>query len=182
MSEEHSVHHAGCSCTGPALGRRSLLKYVTAGALLAPLPALAQKTAKCDVFLLSCMDYRLVTDVTKYMTDKSYYDNYDHVILAGASLAAVTAKFPDWNKTFWEHLGIAIKLHGVSKLMVMDHRDCGAYSVVYGQDFAKDPAAELKIHTEVMTKLDKLVQKHQPSLSREYYLMNLDKTVDPIAV
>ena len=182
MSIDHSVHHAGCGCR--AFDRRGFLKMgaVAAASALVPLPALAQKKAKADVFLLSCMDYRLVTDVTKYMMDKGFYDNYDHVILAGASLAAVTPKFPDWNVTFWQHLDVAIQLHGVSKLWVMDHRDCGAYNVVYDRDFAKDPAAETKIHTEVMTQLDKEVAKRHPSLTREYYLMGLNKKVEKIAV
>ena len=35
------------------------------------------------------------------------------IVLAGAALGAVTPKFPAWNQTFWEHLGVAIDLHGI---------------------------------------------------------------------
>lgn len=186
MDINHLTHHAGCTCHAHGVGRRGFLKLAAAGGAVAAASALAPMSsfaaAKADVFLLSCMDYRLVTDVTKHMMDQGYYDNYDHVILAGAALAAVTPKFPDWNKTFWQHLGVAIQLHGITKVMVIDHRDCGAFNVVYGKDFAKDPVAETKIHTEVMTQLDKAIAKKHPKLSREYYLMNLDKTVEKIAV
>ena len=185
MTVDHSVHHAGCSCHARAVDRRSFLKFAAAGGATIAASSLSMPgiaAAKADVFLLSCMDYRLVTDVTKHMIAEGYDDNYDHVILAGASLAAVTPKFPDWNKTFWQHLDVAIKLHGISKVMVIDHRDCGAYTVVYGKDFAKDPAAETKIHTEVMRQLDKAIAKRHPTLSREYYLMALDTKVEKIAV
>lgn len=179
MTDSH-VHHASCSCQG--VGRRAFLAYAggAVAAMLVPLPSFA--AGKADVLLLSCMDYRLVTDVTKYMVENGYNDNYDHVILAGAALAAVTPKFPDWNKTFWQHLDIAIELHGINKVMVIDHRDCGAYKVVYGKDFAQDPAVETKIHAEVMAQLDKAIGKRRPKLAREYYLMGLDKSVEKIAV
>lgn len=181
MTLQHSVHHAHCGCR-PAIGRRGFLALAGGAFAAASLPLPSFAAAKADVFLLSCMDYRLVTDVTKHMIAEGYDDNYDHVILAGASLAAVTPKFPDWNKTFWQHLDVAIKLHGISKVMVIDHRDCGAYTVVYGKDFAKDPAAETKIHTEVMAKLDKGIAKRHPTLTREYYLMSLDAKVEKLPV
>lgn len=184
MTAQHPLHYAGCGCRAHGIDRRGFLKLAAAASAAAvaslPLPSFA--AAKADVFLLSCMDYRLVTDVTKYMIESGYNDNYDHVILAGASLAAVTSKFPDWNKTFWQHLDVAIQLHGVSKVMVIDHRDCGAFKVVYGKDFGQDPPAETKIHTQVMAKLDKAIAKKHPKLAREYYLMGLDKTVEKIAV
>ncbi len=48
------------------------------------------------------------------MAAQGFAGNYDQVILAGASLGAVTDKFPDWGRTFRQHLDVAIQLHGVS--------------------------------------------------------------------
>lgn len=187
MTAFHSVPHGDCTCHAHQVERRGFLKLaalgagaVATGALFSPFAAFAK--AKADILLLSCMDYRLVSDVPHYMTKRGLYDKYDQVVLAGASLAAVTDKFPDWNKTFWQHLDVAIQLHGVNTVIAIDHRDCGAYNVVFGKDFVKDPMAETKIHTEVMAQFDKAITAKHPTLKREYYLMNLDGKVEPIKV
>jgi hypothetical protein len=88
----------GCVCTGITAphGRRNFLRLAALGAgaavmSLAPRPASAGQT---DALLLSCMDYRLVDDITRYMDSRGMANKYDHIILAGASLGAVTGKYP----------------------------------------------------------------------------------------
>ncbi len=81
-------------------------------------------------------------DIERYMSGRGLRDKYDHVVLAGASLGAITDKYPAWNKTFWEHPDIAIKLHNIHTVIVMDHRDCGAYKVILGPEHPKDPKKE----------------------------------------
>ncbi len=66
-------------------------------------------SGETDALLLSCMDYRLVDDTHRYMSNRGLCDKYDHVILAGSSLGAVTDKYPAWNRTFWEHLDVSIE-------------------------------------------------------------------------
>ncbi|XLM20863.1 twin-arginine translocation signal domain-containing protein, partial [Chromobacterium piscinae] len=117
------------------LGRRGFLKLATLGGGAALLGSFVPRTSwaagKTDVLLLSCMDYRLVDDFGEFMNGMGLRDNYDHIVLAGASLISITDKFPAWNTTFWEHLGVAIDLHHIKKVVLLDHRDCGAYKVVF---------------------------------------------------
>ncbi len=141
----------------------------------------ARAAGSTDALLLSCMDFRLMDDVEKYMSGRGLRDKYDHVVLAGAALGAVTDKYPAWNKTFWEHLGIAIQLHHIHKVIVMDHRDCGAYKVILGEDFAKDPAKEKNVHAKTLKKLSALIKKQHPKLEVELLLMSLDGKVESIA-
>lgn len=167
------------------IGRRRFLKLAAlggAGVLALALPARrARAGGKTDALLLSCMDYRLIDDTERYMAGRGLRDKYDHVILAGASLGALTEKYPAWNKTFWEHLDVAIQLHQIHKVIVMDHRDCGAYKVVLGEDFAKDPAKETAAHAAKLRALrDQITQKY-PKLEVELLLMDLQGSVEPIA-
>jgi carbonic anhydrase len=120
------------------------------------------------------MDYRLMDDIERYMSGRGLRDKYDHVILAGASLGALTEKFPAWNQTFWEHLGIAIQLHHIQRVVVMDHRDCGAYKVILGAEHAKDPAVELATHATHLKKLQGMIKEKHPTLEVEMLLMSLD--------
>ena len=135
-----------------------------------------------EALLLSCMDYRLIDDTERYMTDLGLRDKYDHIILAGASLGATTDKYPAWNQTFWDHVDVAIKLHSIKKVMILDHRDCGAYKVILEEDFAKEPEKETKIHsTKLMELADKIREKY-PDLEVELYLMDLSGKVEKISI
>jgi len=78
---------------------------------------------------------------------------YDQFILAGAALGAETDKFPAWGTTFWEHVQVAIDLHGIKKIIVMDHRDCGAYKAILGLDLAANPTQEFDAHAAQMRSL-----------------------------
>ncbi|MGH9761090.1 MAG: carbonic anhydrase, partial [Blastocatellia bacterium] len=82
-------------------------------------------SGEVETLLLTCLDYRMIELMRQYMTSLWLYRKYDHIVLGGASLGAVTDRYPAWNQTFWDHVRIAIELHGIKKVMVMDHRDCG---------------------------------------------------------
>lgn len=183
---EHKQQYRDCQQYGQtqSIGRRDFIKLGTLGCgalLLASfLPRTAQAAGGTEALLLSCMDYRLVDDTERFMSGKGLRDKYDHVILAGASLGAVTGKFPAWNTTFWEHLDVAIQLHHIKKVMVLDHRDCGAYKVVLGEDFGKNPEKETAIHAETLMGLRKAILAKYPDLAVETYLMALDGSVQQI--
>lgn len=165
---------------GPEKSRRKFLKLAALGggvSLLAVLPE-ARSAGGTDVFLLSCMDFRLMDDIERYMAGRGLRDKYDHVILAGASLGAITDRFPAWNKTFWEHLDIAIKLHNIHTVMIMDHRDCGAYKVILGEAHAKDPKTEKDSHSAQLKKLRGMITGKYPKLKVETLLMGLDGKVE----
>ena len=139
------------------------------------------EAGQTDVLLLSCMDYRLVDDTERYMTERGLRDKYDHVILAGASLGATTDKYPAWNQTFLDHLDVAIKLHHIKKVIVLDHRDCGAYKVILGEDYAKDPEKEKSVHAERLSSLANIIKTKYPELEIELHLMDLAGNVEKIS-
>ncbi|HEX4112957.1 MAG TPA: carbonic anhydrase [Stellaceae bacterium] len=176
--------HEDCPCNRPAaIDRRHFTSLAAAGgaAMIALAPRLARAAGEADALLLTCMDYRLTGKVTDYMSGQGLAGKYDHVILAGASLGAVTSKFPDWGRTFRQHLDVAIELHRIHEVIVIDHRDCGAYKVILGRDDAGDPAAETKIHAEMLHRLRAEIHREHPTLGVRLGLMALDGSVEPIA-
>ena len=167
-------------------GRRTFLRLGLLGggasllslALPDRLPWAAGKT---EALLLSCMDYRLIDEIDRYMTSRGLRDKYDHIILAGASLGAITEKYPAWNKTFWGHLDVAIQLHHIHKVIVMDHRDCGAYKVILKEDFYQNPMEETAIHSQKLNELRGQIKAKYPKLEVELLLMGLDGEVERIS-
>jgi len=106
---------------------------------------------EADVLLLTCMDFRFFLTIAEIMKGIKY----DHVILAGAALGAVQKERKYWGKTFFDHLDLAVKLHKVRNVFVMEHRDCGAYGP---KGFGLLPAnpdrkKERKVHLKQVKKL-----------------------------
>jgi hypothetical protein len=63
----------------------------------------------------------------------------------------------------------------------MDHRDCGAYKVILGEDFAKDAKKETVVHTTYLKKLSAAIKEKYPKMEVELLLMALDGKVDVIS-
>lgn len=161
------------------LHRRQILSAAAAGLALLPVPAFA---GHADALVLTCIDYRLVDDAVKFFDGKHLTNDYDQVSLAGASLAAVSDKFPSSNAAFWDHVAIAKSLHHIKQVIVLDHRDCGAYKVAFGDKFAAEHAAETAQHKTVMTQFKAALAEKHPDLGAGFYLMALDGSVETIAV
>jgi len=168
--------------------RRQFSRILAAGGAAAGMgllfPSASPRAAEegaTEALLLSCMDYRLTDQTTRYMSGRGLRDKYDHVILAGAALGALTEKFPAWGQTFWEHVNVARDLHKIRKVILLDHRDCGAYKVILGEDLVKDPAKERAVHTTQLKRLAGMIKDKYPVLPVETLLMALDGRVETIS-
>jgi carbonic anhydrase len=142
-----------------------------------PFKALA---AEVEALAITCIDYRLVDDGVKFFDGLHLTNEYDQVALAGASLAGVSPKFPSSNAAVWDHVGIAKQLHHIKKVIVLDHRDCGAYKVAFGKDFAAAHDAETAQHKKVMLQFQVMLKQKHPDLGNEFYLMALDGTAERV--
>ncbi|TWA74869.1 hypothetical protein FBZ82_101889 [Azospirillum brasilense] len=180
----------GSTCCGSPRhrSRRTFLTLAALGAgaaLMAPrivrAAGAAQPAGEVDALLLSCMDYRLIDDIGRYMDGRGLTNRYDHVILAGASLGALTDRKKAWGEAFWDHVAVAKQLHGIKRVMVMDHRDCGAYRVFLETDVAADPEKETAVHAEQLRGLGAAIKARHPDLQVELLLMALDGSVESIA-
>jgi len=80
---------------------------------------------------LSCIDYRLFEATIRLLQQDCQIDAFDHTILAGASLGFNQYEYESWPITWLEHVNLAIKLHDIKKIVVIDHEDCGAYKLFY---------------------------------------------------
>ena len=85
-------------------------------------------------------------------------------------------KFKKWHKTFYDNLSTSIKLHQIEKLIVINHKDCGAAKIVNGKK-AFNIMNEQKIHKESFSKLKKEIKKKFPKLKVELNLMSLERKI-----
>lgn len=188
---QSGVPGCGCeACAGSArshLARRGFMRVLTAsaaGLALAPmLPEGAHAAAKpaYQAMLLSCVDPRVQVPVAAWM-DAPRPDShamplaglYSQVTLAGASAAVVAPAFAAWRPAFWDNLGATLKLHGINTLIVVDHGNCGAFGIAYGEALLADPAAELAKHVETTAALGKEVASRHPKLNYQAHYLHRD--------
>jgi carbonic anhydrase len=125
----------------PALPRCFLQLAGSAGlvAAAAPFAAFAAE-GDAQAMLLSCIDPRMVTPVYKYMDQRGLTGQYSQFVIAGAAIAVVAPSFEAWRPAFRENLAASIQLHRITKLIAIDHRDCGAARIAYGASSIADPA------------------------------------------
>lgn len=140
-------------------------------------PGVSKAGGHTEMLLLTCMDFRLTGAIDDYMEARGLAGKYDHVVLAGASLGALNDRFPAWADVFWTHLDLAIQLHDVHRVMILDHRDCGAYKMILSEASVKDADVELKTHIKQLYALRSAIQTRKPGLEVEIGLMDLQGRV-----
>jgi carbonic anhydrase len=176
-------HHAACPCDAAwcdtHVGRRRVLQ-LTAGSFLAAAlaPYALAASGKYEAMVLSCIDPRFQEPVRKYTAGRQLTGKYSQFTIAGASIGVVAPAFQDWHKTFWDNLGASLQLHSIDQVMVINHRDCGAAKMAYGEAAVADPAAETQTHRDALAEFRKQLAERHPQLGVETGLMALDGTFE----
>ena len=126
--------------------------------------------------VLSCIDPRFQHLVHNHLKKKKLTGKYSAFTIAGAAVGVTHNKFKKWHKTFYDNLGTSIQLHKIEKLIVINHKDCGAAKIANGnKEFS--PVNEKKIHKESFSKIKKQIKKRFPNLKVELNLISLDSKI-----
>ena len=132
---------------------------------------------KYEAMVLSCIDPRFQPIVFNYLKKKNLIGKYSLFSIAGSAIGVTANKFKKWHKVFWENLETSIKLHKIKKLIVINHRDCGAAKILNGKKFFNE-LNEVKTHKISFLKNKKLFKKKHPKLKIETVLISLNKKVE----
>ena len=132
--------------------------------------------SKYKAMVLSCMDPRFQHLVHNYLKKKKLAGKYSAFTIAGAAVGVTHNKFKKWHNTFYDNLATSIQLHKIEKLIVINHKDCGAAKIVNGKK-AFNTTNEQKIHKESFFKLKKEIKKRFPNLKVELNLMSLKSKI-----
>jgi carbonic anhydrase len=140
---------------------------------------LTAHTAKALV--LNCMDFRLIDDMVYVMDKIGLNNNYDNIVLAGCSLHLTCGNHNDkkcnfnetFNNYFSKHLELAKKLHDISKIIIVEHEECGAYKKIYDEiEYKKDMETYHKKNMKLF--YDKYENKFKElELEVEFYMIDL---------
>ena len=132
---------------------------------------------KYKAMVLSCIDPRFQPIVYNYLKKKKLNGKYSSFTIVGSAIGVTAPKFRKWHKTFWDNLETSIQLHKIKKLIVINHRDCGAAKIINGKK-TFDYLSETKIHKSSLNKIKKRFKNKYPNLIIETILISLNETVE----
>ena len=134
-------------------------------------------TSSYKAMVLSCIDPRFQTIVYNYLKKKKLTGKYSSFTIAGSAIGVTANKFKRWHKTFWDNFDTSVKLHNIKKLIVINHRDCGAAKIINGKkEFSKNN--ETIVHKNSFHKIKKLFKKKYPKLRIEFKIISLNNKVE----
>ena len=132
--------------------------------------------ANYKAMVLSCIDPRFQPIVYNYLKKKRLIGKYSSFTIAGSAVGVTANRFKKWHKVFWENFDMSVKLHNIKKLIVINHRDCGAAKIINGKkEFST--INETKVHKTSFQKLKKIFKKKYPKLKIELKLVSLNKKI-----
>ena len=127
--------------------------------------------------VLSCIDPRFQVIVYNYLKKKKLSGKCSAFTIAGSAIGVTANKFKSWHKVFWDNFDTSVKLHNIKKLIVINHRDCGAVKIINGKkEFSR--TNETKVHKNSFQKIKKIFKKKYPKLSIELKIISLNSKVE----
>ena len=127
---------------------------------------------KYEAMVLSCMDPRFQPKVYRYLKGKKLTGKYSSFTIAGSAIGVTHKKFKKWHSTFIDNLSTSIKLHKINKLIVINHKDCGAAKIVNGKKKFTS-IIENKIHKDSFKVIKKTLNKKFPNLKIYFKILSL---------
>jgi hypothetical protein len=159
--------------------RRRFLHLSAGAGLLAAVPSLALAAiGNYEAMLLTCIDPRFPEPTIKYMEHRHLVGKYSQFSIAGASIGVVAPSFKTWAPAFWDNLAASMDLHNINKVIVLNHRDCGAAKIAYGDAAVANPKVETETHKAALMEFKKQLAEKQPKLTAELGLMSIGGKVE----
>ena len=126
------------------------------------------------------MVYRLISPIAEYLDGLGLRGKYDQIVLVGGAIGVMGDETSAWAKTFWEHVQLARDQHDNRKIIVIDHRDCGAFKTFIGPVSISKRKGETVLHKIYMEALADEIKTREPDLKVELLLMDLGGSVEYI--
>ena len=100
--------------------------------------------------------------------------------LPGASLVLINDKYTYWGKTIEDTIEILQELHNIKQIVFLDHRECGAYKILIGQEQLNTKEKETAAHAAILNKARDIIKEKFPQLKVYTFLIGLDGVVEQI--
>lgn len=159
--------------------RRRFLQLGGAAALAAAIPSFAfAASGNYEAMVVGCIDPRLQEPVHRYTVRRHLTGKFSQFVIAGAAVGIVAEPFKEWHKAYWDNVTTSVQLHNIKKVIAIDHRDCGAAKIAYGEAKVATRQAETETHKMALAEFRKQMKEKLPKLAVETGLMDLKGKIE----
>jgi hypothetical protein len=123
------------------------------------LPSKPDRDRPVHALAISRTDFALTKAIRRHMAGSAAAGDYEHMVLTGAPLSAVTAQFPRWSQVFHDHVELVTKPRRIAHVLLVD----------------LDPAAK-----EELCSLRDGIKARNPGLRVEALLMDAGGTLEAL--
>ncbi len=114
---------------------------------------------KCEAIVVHCMDFRLQSFINQWLEANLGKASYDRAVMAGGVFDVYDVI---------RQVDISARLHGISKVILINHEDCGMYG----------PGGTEAHHEEDLREAEEKIRRIFPHLEVDTYYLNLDGTFE----
>jgi hypothetical protein len=96
---------------------------------------------------ISRTDFTLTKAIQRHMAGRGAAADYEHMVLAGAPLSALTPQFPEWSALFQEHVELVTRPRRIAHVMLVESDPAAAAPLrALGQGIqARNPALRVEM-------------------------------------
>ncbi|MBN8583292.1 MAG: hypothetical protein J0L96_21685 [Anaerolineae bacterium] len=113
----------------------------------------------CEAIVVHCMDYRLQSYINQWLEGTLGKNSYDRAVMAGGVYDVYDVI---------RQVDISARLHGISKVILINHEDCGMYG----------PGGTEERHEDDLDKAEDKIRRLFPTLEVDTYYLKLDGTFE----
>ncbi|MFL2525701.1 MAG: carbonic anhydrase [Pelagibacteraceae bacterium] len=127
---------------------------------------------KYKAMVLTCIDPRCQPKINTLMKKKKLTGEYSLFSIAGSTLGITSKNFKNWEKVFWKNFLISSQIHGIKKLIVINHYDCSFAKMINKKKFFNNKI-EKEIHVKSFRLLKKRFLKRYPKFKLETKIISV---------
>ncbi len=138
---------------------------------------MGEQVGKARAVVLSCIDYRFVEARENFIREQGLLGDADVISLAGGSLATTDER----HELVIREIQIARDLHGIEEVHLLDHVDCGAFTIAFGKIHEQSTSAEIERHAPVMIEARRRIAGALPGVVVRFWILVEDGRAIEIA-
>ena len=127
---------------------------------------------KYKAMVLTCIDPRCQPKINTLMKKKKLTGEYSLFSIAGSTLGITSKNFKNWEKVFWKNFLISSQIHGIKKLIAINHYDCGLAKML-SKKKTLNKITEKKIHEKSFKLLKKRFSKKYPKFKLDTKIISV---------
>jgi hypothetical protein len=117
---------------------------------------------RCEALVVHCIDFRFHEAAARFVRVQLGLETYDLLATPGAARHLTALAAPERQAALLDDIATSLHLHAPSRLVLINHADCGAYG---GQAAFASVEAEAAFHHGALRQASQLLRARYPTLA-----------------